>query len=93
MSYSPEMGIVLCFSCLHFYRLSTMQNPSQDKAKRTLTGREKEVIEYLSMGLTYDEIATQLNVSPETVKMHLKNIYRKLQVKNKIEALNKMKLL
>ncbi|HVT86758.1 MAG TPA: helix-turn-helix transcriptional regulator [Chitinophagaceae bacterium] len=70
-----------------------MQNPSQDKAKRTLTGREKEVIEYLSMGLTYDEIATQLNVSPETVKMHLKNIYRKLQVKNKIEALNKMKLL
>lgn len=58
-----------------------------------LTEREKEVLQLLSTGLTYEKIAVQLDVSHETVKMHLKNIYRKLQVQNKIEALQKVKLL
>jgi NarL family two-component system response regulator LiaR len=58
-----------------------------------LTEREKEVLQLLSTGLTYEGIAAQLDVSHETVKMHLKNIYRKLQVQNKIEALQKVKLL
>ena len=60
---------------------------------RLLTPREKEVLHLLSTGLSYEKISVQLEVSHETVKMHLKNIYRKLDVQNKIEALNKMKLL
>ena len=43
-----------------------------------LTDREKEVVQLLSLGLTYEKIAGKINVSHETVKMHLKNIYRKL---------------
>lgn len=58
-----------------------------------LTEREREVLQLLSTGLTYEKIAGQLEVSHETVKMHLKNIYRKLKVQNKIEALQKVKLL
>lgn len=58
-----------------------------------LTEREKEVMHLLAVGLTYEKIAQQMEVSHETVKMHLKNIYRKLQVQNKIEALQKVKLL
>ena len=58
-----------------------------------LTQREKEVIHFLSLGLTYEQIAMRIEVSHETVKMHLKNIYRKLKVQNKIEALHKVKLL
>lgn len=58
-----------------------------------LTEREREVIKLLSIGLTYEKIALQLEVTHETVKMHLKNIYRKLNVQNKIEALQKVKLL
>ena len=58
-----------------------------------LTPREKEVIHLLSSGLSYEKIAVQMNVRHETVKMHLKNIYRKLEAKNKIEALQKVKLL
>ena len=58
-----------------------------------LTEREREVLQLLSTGLTYEKIADRLDVSHETVKMHLKNIYRKLKVQNKIEALNKVKLL
>ena len=58
-----------------------------------LTEREKEVMKLLSKGLTYEKIARLLHISHETVKMHLKNIYRKLNVQNKIEALKKVKLL
>ena len=58
-----------------------------------LTPKERQVIQLLSKGFTYKEISQPMKVSPETVKKHLKNIYRKLKVQNKIEALNKVKLL
>jgi len=58
-----------------------------------LTVRERQVVQLLSLGLSYAKIAVQMEVSHETVKMHLKNIYRKLEVQNKIEALKKVKLL
>jgi two-component system, NarL family, response regulator LiaR len=58
-----------------------------------LTEREKEVMHLLAKGLTYQKIAGQLQVGHETVKMHLKNIYRKLNAQNKIEALQKVKLI
>jgi DNA-binding CsgD family transcriptional regulator len=63
------------------------------KPIQLLTPREKEVIQLLSLGLSYEKIAMQMNVRHETIKMHLKNIYRKLEAKNKIEALQKVKLL
>jgi RNA polymerase sigma factor (sigma-70 family) len=58
-----------------------------------ITPREKEMLHLLSKGLTYKGIADKTGISPETVKKHLKNIYRKLRVQNKIEALNRVKLL
>lgn len=58
-----------------------------------LSLREKEVLELLSKGLLYKEIAEKLGVTHETIKKHLKNIYQKLHVQNKVEALNKFKLL
>jgi RNA polymerase sigma factor (sigma-70 family) len=62
-------------------------------AMQLLTARESEVVQLLSMGLTYEKIAVKMGVTHETVKMHLKNIYRKLKVQNKIGALQKVKLL
>lgn len=56
-----------------------------------LTDREKEILELTAKGLLYKEIAQQLSISHETVKQHLKNIYHKLHVQNKIEAINKYK--
>jgi len=44
----------------------------------------------VKQGLPNKTIAGQLQISSETVKKHLKNIYGKLQVSNKIEALNKL---
>ena len=55
-----------------------------------LTEREKEILNQVSKGLTYKEISDEVKISYETVKQHLKNIYHKLHVQNKVEALNKM---
>jgi len=55
-----------------------------------LTEREKEILELLSQGLLYKEIADKKFISMDTVKKHVGNIYRKLHVNNKVEAINKL---
>jgi len=54
-----------------------------------LTERETEVLELLSQGLLYKEISDKKFISIDTVKKHVGNIYRKLHVNNKVEAINK----
>jgi DNA-binding NarL/FixJ family response regulator len=54
-----------------------------------LTNREKEILELLSKGLMYKEIATQTFLSPETVRKHVYHIYEKLHVSNRVAAVNK----
>ena len=56
-----------------------------------LTTREIEVLEQLSKGLNYNSIAENLFLSPSTVRKHIENIYTKLQVHNKLEAIQKAK--
>ena len=55
----------------------------------TLSHREKEILEQLSKGLMYKEIAAELFISPETVRKHVYHIYEKLHVSNRVEAVNK----
>ena len=54
-----------------------------------LTHREREVLDGLAQGWLYKEIADRLGVSVETARKHLKNIYRKLQVSSRTEAVVK----
>ena len=54
-----------------------------------LTDREKEILDFLAKGFLYKEIATELFISRETVKKHIHNIYDKLHVQTRTEALNK----
>ena len=56
---------------------------SQESA---LTAREKDVLRYLVEGKVNKEIAEELFISSETVKSHIKNIFRKLCVTNRVEA-------
>jgi LuxR family maltose regulon positive regulatory protein len=51
-----------------------------------LTDRELEVLQELAKGLTNPEIAERLMVSLNTIKTHTKNIYAKLEVRNRTEA-------
>ncbi len=55
----------------------------------TLSPREIEILELLSKGLMYKEIAAQLFLSPETVRKHVYNMYAKLHVNNRVAAVNK----
>lgn len=67
----------------------TFQHSSAAKADFDITKREKEILQLLSKGLLYKEIASQLFISMDTVRRHCFNIYTKLHVKNKTEAINK----
>lgn len=65
----------------------------QDKINKELdklSAREQEILEYLSKGYRYKEIAATLYVSIETVRKHIHNIYEKLQVNSRTDALNKV---
>jgi DNA-binding NarL/FixJ family response regulator len=73
--------------------IGTFQKPAINDPNSLLSLREKEVLELVAKGLLYKEIALKLEISTETVKKHLKNIYQKLHVQNKVEALNKFRLL
>ena len=72
--------------------LALLRNPARtaaDAATYALTPRETEVLEHLGRGLEYREIAETLFISPATVRKHIENIYRKLQVDNKMRAVRK----
>ena len=55
------------------------------QARFHLSGRELDVIRYLTRGLSDDEIGENLYISRQTVHTHTKNIYRKLGIKSRIE--------
>jgi DNA-binding NarL/FixJ family response regulator len=54
-----------------------------------LSHRERQILDELSRGLMYKEIANVLFISPETVRKHVYHIYEKLHVTNRVEAINK----
>lgn len=58
--------------------------PAADAPK--LTKREMDVLEYITRGFTYNEVANFLELSPHTVTSHIKHIYQKLEVKSRSEA-------
>jgi DNA-binding NarL/FixJ family response regulator len=62
----------------------TRVTPPSDDAQ--LTAREREVIEAFARGATYREVASALGMSPNTVRHHVRNIYDKLHVCSKTEA-------
>jgi DNA-binding NarL/FixJ family response regulator len=51
-----------------------------------LTGREREIIELFAKGATYDDVARMLSMSVNTVRHHVRSMYRKLHVSSKTEA-------
>lgn len=60
------------------------------KEVETLTIREQEILSYLAKGYRYKEIADTLFISVETVRTHLRNIYEKLHVRSRTEAVLKV---
>ncbi|MDY6949061.1 MAG: response regulator transcription factor [Pseudomonadota bacterium] len=62
-------------------------DPRKQAAEETqLTDREKEVLALVAKGMTLDDVADLLNIRRHTVATHIKNIYRKLSISNRAEA-------
>ncbi len=62
----------------------------QRKSRQYFSERENQVIDYLCQGATYKTIAEKLFVTPSAVNFHIQNIYLKLDVNSKSEALSKL---
>lgn len=85
-----EGGAPMSPSIARKVALSFSQNSKADPGQALLlTNREKEVIERIAKGRLEKEVAADLNISIKTVKAHISNIYAKLQVRTRVEALNK----
>lgn len=70
--------------------INIIRNPEliqKEQEEFDLSKREKEVLKQLCKGLNYNEIASNLIISPNTVRKHIENIYTKLSVRNKAEAI------
>ena len=75
--------------------LNLLRNPNvldakpNDQEEIKLSKRETEILIQLSKGLNYNAISDNLIISPSTVRKHIENIYKKLQVHSKMEAVMK----
>lgn len=70
----------------YLVNLSVDFTSPEEKPQTNLTRREEEVLKCIVQGKGNKEIASALIVSVETIKSHVSNIYKKLEVKNRIEA-------
>jgi DNA-binding NarL/FixJ family response regulator len=64
-------------------------NSFPNKLVKNLSLRETEILHLLASGMLYKEIANHLGISPETVRKHAYNVYEKLHVDNRVQAINK----
>lgn len=69
---------------------TTLPNPDVIKSSFKISDREFEIIEDIKGGLKNDEIAKRRFISENTVKTHLRRIYAKCDVHNKLELINKL---
>jgi DNA-binding NarL/FixJ family response regulator len=81
---SPLNSLIARKIVQHFHHQRT-----HSEAEHPLSLREREVLELLSKGLLYKEIADALGVNIETIRKHCHNIYEKLQVSSRTEAVVK----
>jgi len=75
-----EMGVLMLIS---------NTQPANKENTTHLTKREVEIMNHLSKGLLYKEVAKKLGISAQTVKTHVKHIYSNLRVNNRTEAIIK----
>lgn len=90
ISGGAAMSASIALKALNYIRMAegSKTKRSDQQPAGHLTPREIELLELLKDGLGYKQIGASLQISEGTVRKHLENIYRKLQVNNKVSAIN-----
>lgn len=70
-----------------FVEQNTFKTSREASESSGLTKREKEILKLIALGKTNEDIADKLHISSLTVKTHVSNIYRKIEVPNRIQAI------
>ncbi len=83
------MSPTIASKTLQLLKRSTKTIEKEPDEDFHLSKREIEILENLKLGLDYQQTAEKLFISPFTVRKHIENIYRKLQVNNKMQAVQK----
>lgn len=90
MEGGAPMSPAIASKALAMLRRKPESTPAK-AADHDLSEREIEILGQLSKGLRYRQVAENLYISEGTVRKHIENIYRKLQVHNKLSAVDKAK--
>jgi len=72
--------------------ITSFQKQAFSQNEYHLTPKEQQILELMSKGYLYKEIAAELKNTVNTIKQHIRHIYEKLHVQNKAEAINKIYL-
>jgi DNA-binding CsgD family transcriptional regulator len=80
---------ILTGLALHFETVHSSSGPKLDGGARDLTSREMSILALLREGLTAEAVARRLNISPRTAQKHLEHIYRKLDVGDRLMAVQR----
>lgn len=91
MEGGASMTPSIALKTLRMFRSPINLEIEQNDENLKLTEREIKVLEQLSTGIKYEQIASNLFISTGTIRKHIENIYSKLQVHNKLEAIHKAK--
>ena len=93
MKGGAPMSPTIAFKAMNLLRNVQAESiPEAKKEEIILSSREIEVLENLSKGLKYSQIAEVLFLSEGTISKHFENIYSKLYVHNRMDAVTKAKL-
>ncbi len=93
MTFSTFSIFVFVDLCSYFFKnyntnLDITNDRQTLKQKYTLSDREIEVVELLAKGMTNELISRELHISINTVKSHIKRIYKKLNISNRLQLNN-----
>jgi DNA-binding NarL/FixJ family response regulator len=88
LELAQAVGIVIVDGCFLRARLQQHVQPAT-----VLTRRERQVLRLVSSGLRNAEVARELHVSPRTAEFHVRNLFEKLGARNRVEAVERGRLL
>ncbi|MBA2610573.1 MAG: response regulator transcription factor [Bacteroidetes bacterium] len=89
MEGGSAMSASIALKSLNLIKNATIKVKQVINTDSNLTKREIEMLELIAKGLSYEQVADSTGISYGTVRKHLENIYKKLNVHSKLEAVNK----